>query len=83
MPNPDTAGFSNVAFYSAIGSAVRFELDNNPNLRVGSSFYFTSNGGNADWLTMNGEYVVAGTAFDGVVYQIFTTCTGTADMSGA
>lgn len=82
LPDPDTGGFSNVAFYSVVGSAVRFELDNNPNLTVGDAFYFKSAGGNALWPTFNGEYVVAGTAFDGVVYQVWTTCTGTVDTSG-
>ena len=82
LPNPDSGGFSDVAFYSTIGSAVRFELDNNPNLRVGSSFFFTATGGNPAWADFNGEYVVAGTAFDGVVYQVWTTCTGTVSTSG-
>ena len=82
LRDPDVVGFSDVAFYSVIGSAVRFELDTNPNLTAGDSFYFTSAGGNPLWPTFNGDYVVAGTAFDGVVYQIWTTCIGTINTSG-
>lgn len=83
LPNPDAVGFSAVAFYSTIGSAVRFELDNNTNLRIGDTFLFKSTGGSALWSTFDGEYIVAGTAFDGVVYQIWTTCIGTVDAAGS
>jgi hypothetical protein len=83
LPNPDTVGFSAVAFYSTIGSAVRFELDNDTNLRIGDAFVFKSTGGSALWDTFSGEYVVAGTAFDGAVYKIFTTCIGTVDAAGS
>lgn len=82
LPNPDTVGFSDVAFYSTVGSAVRFELDANPGLTVGDAFYFTSTGGDPLWSTFNGDYIVSGTAFDGVVYQVWTTCTGVVDTSG-
>ena len=79
LPEPDGSGFSDVSFTSAIGSAVYFLLDNNPNLKPGDSFYFRSS---AFFTSFDGEYVVAGTALDGVSYKLTTTCIGTADVIG-
>mgnify|MGYP006272024453 CR=1 FL=1 len=80
LPDPTDSGFIDVVFYANIGSAVRFELDQNPNLGVGDSFYFRTSG---SYPTYNGDYVVAGTAFDGVVYKLTTTCIGTEDVIGS
>lgn len=80
LPDPTDSGFIDVSFYANIGSAVRFELDNNPNLKPGDSFFFRTSG---VFPTYDGEYVIAGTAFDGVVYKLTTTCIGTEDVIGS
>lgn len=82
LPNPDQYGISGVTFNAVIGSAVYFEMDANPNVFVGDSVAFTSTGGNPSWADFNGEYVVAGTSFDGAVYRVTTTCIATATVAG-
>lgn len=84
LPDPDAGGsgpISDVSFYANIGSAVYFEMDTNPNVQVGDSFYFKSTG---VFQRYDGEYVVAGTALVGTsVYQVTTTCIGTESVIGS
>ena len=64
-----------------IGSAVYFEMDTNPNLQVGDSFYFKSV---SVYQRYDGEYLVSGTALVGTsVYQVTTTCIGTELVFGS
>lgn len=84
LPDPDAGGsgqIADVTFYANIGSAVYFEMDTNPNLQVGDSFYFKSTG---VYQRYDGEYVVSGTALVGTsVYQVTTTCIGTESVIGS
>jgi hypothetical protein len=84
LPDPDAGGsgqISDVAFYANVGSAVYFEMDTNPNVKIGDSFYFKSTG---VYQSYDGEYLVTGTALVGTsVYQVTTSCIGTESVIGS
>ena len=79
LPNPSDGGFADVGFITDAGSALYFIVDQNPNVKPGSSYFFTSSGLFSEY---NGEYVVGSVVQDGSVWNIYTTCIGTAFVVG-
>lgn len=74
--------FAGVYIYAAVGSAVRFELQDNPNLKIGDTFNFSSTNTLEKWKNFTGDYIVAETAFSAGYYQIYTTCIANVDGVG-
>ena len=78
LPDPD-AGFADVGFVSAAGSAVYFLVTGETGFKAGDTFVFTSAGVFPEW---NGEYVISSVAYDGSVSTLTTTSIGTALVIG-